>query len=65
MDFQTVFHRNIAIFPYYIYFFRVFQNFMLKITPPFTFYIIHIHYLCASSQQHYGYLRTHFTLAAD
>ncbi len=55
--FSDIFSQNIAIFPYCIYFFRVFQHLMLKITPPpFTFYIIYIHYLCASSQQHYGYL---------
>lgn len=37
MDFQTYFHKNIAVFPYYIYFFRVFQHLMLKITPPVYF----------------------------
>ena len=32
--FSDIFSQNIAIFPYCIYFFRVFQHLMLKITPP-------------------------------
>lgn len=54
--FSDIFSQKHSHFSFYIYFFRVFQHLMLKITPPFTFHIIYIHYLCPTSQQHYGYL---------
>ncbi len=68
--FSDIFSQNIAIFPYCIYFFRVFQHLMLKITPPPVYFLYNIYSLslCIKSTTlwlPYKKSIAHFTLVTD